>query len=42
MVFGRGAWSGCVELAYTLPQISPLFVLMQEQNIDDVWRKKLD
>jgi hypothetical protein len=38
---GRSATSGYVELPYTLPQDSTLFVLMQERGID-VWKKKLD
>ena len=33
--------SGFVELSYTLPQDSTLFILMQEKNID-IWKKKLD
>jgi glycosyltransferase involved in cell wall biosynthesis len=32
---------GYVELPYTLPQDSTLFILFQEQNID-IWKKKLD
>jgi hypothetical protein len=33
--------SGYIELPYTLPQDSTLFVLMQEKNID-IWKRKLD
>ena len=32
---------GFVELPYTLPQDSTIFILMQEENID-IWKEKLD
>ncbi len=37
----RGEGSGYVELPYTLPQDSTLFVLLRETGID-IWTKKLD
>ena len=38
---GSGPNGGYVELPYTLPQDSTLFVILHEKNID-IWRKKLD
>ena len=38
---GNGARSGYVELPYTLPQDSTLFVLMREKS-PDIWLNKLD
>lgn len=40
-VKGDSDHHGYVELPYTLPQDSTLFVLLREKNID-IWKKKLD
>lgn len=37
----KGTKSEYIELPYTLPQDSTLFILMQENNID-IWKRKLD
>lgn len=38
---GRNDGSGYIELPYTLPQDSTLFILLRESSID-IWRQKLD
>jgi len=40
-VKGKSDRQGYVELPYTLPQDSTIFILMKEKNID-VWKQKLD
>jgi hypothetical protein len=40
-VNGSTNQKGYVELPYTLPQDSTLFIIMREKNID-IWKKKLD
>ena len=40
-VSGRNGRAGYVELPYTLPQDSTLFVLFREKTID-IWKRKLD
>jgi hypothetical protein len=40
-VQGNSSQNGYVELPYTLPQDSTLFILLKEKNID-IWKRKLD